>query len=248
MALESALLDGLAARLEPVGLNLIGVAEVRAYDARVPARLRLGPRWPWARSAIVVGSGGPAFWNAFVAGGRAAAASAHPLDAFAERCFEERALELLGDLEPVAVYPHDASPVSFVHLAESAGLGVRSLLGVLIRPDFGPWFALRAAALVSAELPPSAPLAFDPCPSCAKPCVTACPAAAVRGSSGWDVPSCAAHRLAAGDCGDGCHSRLACVYGQEHRYPIEAMRHHQSYALGAMSLLRPAAPGSAAPG
>jgi hypothetical protein len=231
------ILRELERRLEPVGLNLIGVADVRAYDAAVPEEASQRRRWPRARSAIVVGSGGPAYWRASRAFAAAHDDERHPLDGFAEHCFETLALDLLRPLRPEALYPHrfTSQPVSFVHLAACAGLGVRSLLGILIRPDYGTWFALRAAALVEVEIEPSRPLEFDPCPSCAKPCIAACPGTAVT-TAGWNVPACTDHRKSERDCGDGCYSRLACVFGQEHRYPLEEIRHHQGYALRAMTL------------
>lgn len=239
--MTAALLPALRRRLEPIGLNLIGVASLRDYDAGVRAELALGARWPGMRSAIVVGSGGAAFWRAAGAA-RAKRESPVPdpvgLDAFAEERFATLSRELLQPRSAVMLFPHQfaAEPVSFVHLAACAGLGVRSLLGILIHPEFGPWFALRAAALVPDDLPPSPALAFDPCPSCAKPCVAACPGGAMS-ASGWDVPACTAHRLGEGDCGDGCHSRIACVYGAQHRYPVEELRHHQASALATMRRL-----------
>jgi hypothetical protein len=240
------MLEGLRRRLEPVGLDLIGVAAVRDYDARVSPSLRIQPRWPGSASAVVIGGGGRAFWDAC---GAAPCGSDDPLDRFAEHCVESRALDLLAPLAPVPLYPHRFSdaPVSFSHLAECAGLGMPSLLGILIRPDYGTWFALRAAILVAAPLSPTPGLAFDPCPSCAKPCIAACPAGAVV-ARGWDIPTCAAHRLEAGDCGAGCHSRLACPVGREHGYPVEAQRHHQGHALAAMRRAMAASAGAAGAG
>ena len=226
-------LNVLKSRMAPVGLDLIGVARVGDYDACVGPSLRLGSRWPAARAVVVLGAGGRGFWDACAAAGTG---GEDPLDRFAEHCVESIALDVLSAFDPVALYPHRFArePVSFTHLALCAGLGVPSLLGILIRPDYGTWFALRAAVLVQADLPPSSRLDFDPCPTCAKPCLDACPAGAVSAGFGWDTPVCARHRLERGDCGDGCHSRIACVYGREHCYPPEAQRHHQAYALGAM--------------
>lgn len=223
------MLEDLRRRLLPAGLNLAGVAAVRDYDALVAEPLRIAPRWPAGRAAVVIGNGGRAFWEA-----ARATPGEHPLDRFAEERVEEaaRAVDGVGAI----LYPHRfaAEPVSFLDLALCAGLGSRSLLGILIRPDYGTWFGLRAAILVEADVAPSPPLSFDPCPSCAKPCIGACPAGAVSAGSGWNIPVCAAHRLRGDDCAAGCHSRIACIYGREHAYDEREQRHHQGYALAAM--------------
>src|SRR5262249_14794518 len=93
----------------------------------------------------------------------------------------------------------------------------------------GPWMALRAAILVPFALSAPRPAdGFDPCPTCVeRPCIQACPVGAV-GPGGWDVPRCAEHRIAdPEDCGSGCHSRIAGVYGREHRYPPDALAFRQ---------------------
>jgi len=232
------LLERLRRRLAPHGLNLVGTTEIATYDAVVPPAWLLGPRAGDARTAVVIGNGGGAFWVAFqrhLAAHPAAGRVADPLDAFTRHAVGDAIAPLRDDLGGARlVFPFELHPlpVSFVHLAECAGLGRRSLLGLLVHPEYGPWMALRAAILVSFSLSAPRPAdGFDPCPTCVeRPCIAACPVGAV-GSGGWDVPRCAAHRIAVPeDCGPGCHSRIACVYGREHRYPPDAMAFHQRYA------------------
>jgi hypothetical protein len=230
----------LAARLASRGLNLVGTTDAERYDASVPARWAIGPRAPHVRSVLVIGHGGGAFWTHFQrarAADPALAAAADPLDAFTRAVVTTAVAPVAAGLPIVYPFEAGATALSFVHLAESAGLGRPSLLGVLVHPEFGPWIALRAAVLL--PFPCSAPRpadGFDPCPRCVeRPCIGACPAAAV-GPVGWDVPRCADHRLSgAGDgCDGGCHARLACVYGQAHRYPPDALAFHQAHARAAM--------------
>jgi len=225
-------------RLARHGLNLVGTTPAARYDAVVPARWAIGPHAPDVRTLVVIGNGGGAFWEAFQRGGGPATAARHdPLDTFTRTVVTEEVRSLGTELGgPVRiVFPFDGGPpaLSFQHLAECAGLGRPSLLGVLVHPEFGPWIALRAALLLPFVLDAPRPAdGFDPCPTCVeRPCITACPGAAV-GSAGWDVPACVAHRLrGAGDgCDAGCHARIACVLGRSHRYPPAALAFHQASA------------------
>jgi hypothetical protein len=233
----AALETALAAR----GLNLVGTASLAAYDAAVPRDHALGPIAPEARTAVVIGNGGGAFWHAFetyCAAHPAHRALADPLDAFTRLAVEEAVGSLLVLPGTRLLYPFrfPDDPVSFMHLAECAGLGRRSLTGVLVHPVFGPWIALRAAVLLPAELHASRPAdGFDPCPTCVeRSCIAACPAGAVTGR-GWDIPLCASHRGAAVDgCASRCHARFECVLGREHRYPADALAYHQRRALQSM--------------
>jgi len=232
-------------RLAAQGLNVIGTADVARYDAAVPPRQAVGTRAPDARTVVVIGNGGAALWEAFrrhCEHDPSAARRPAPLDAFTRSvvtaAVESVRLDLGGP--PRVAFPFEDEPLalSFVHLAECAGLGRRSLVGVLVHPEFGPWFALRAALLLPFALAAPRPAdGFDPCPGCVgRPCITACPGGAV-GSGGWDVPRCAGHRLSGdGDgCDAGCHARIACVLAPEHRYPREALAFHQAAARAAMA-------------
>jgi epoxyqueuosine reductase QueG len=224
------------------GLNLIGAASPRSYDALVPPEYALARLLPGARSAIVIGNGGPAFWGAFRAFCRAhpeVERQSDPLDAFTATVIEEAVWPVVGALPSRIVYPFrfPADPVSFVHLAECAGLGRRSLLGLLVHPTFGPWIALRAAVLLPVVLATARPAdGFDPCPTCIeRACVSACPAGAI-GDGGWDIPRCAAHRLRDDDeCAARCHARFDCVIGREYRQSPEELAYHQSRARGALA-------------
>ena len=243
-----ALLGPLTEECARFGLNLIGVASVSEYDALVPPAYRIGSESH--RAAIVIGNGGGAFWSAY----RAHADTHpgfdtrdHPLDDFTAEIMETRVAPLAASLGVDAELrlPFRASepPVSFVHLAEAAGLGRRSLLAVLIHPEFGPWIALRGALLIDAEIDAPRPAAhFDPCPSCVdRPCITTCPAQAVAYPAGWDVWRCVDHRIAdATACADRCEARVACVYGRAHRYPAEALAHHHGRAFAVMRRAREA--------
>jgi len=237
----AAFLAALREALVPGGLNLIGATPVAAYDETVPRPYALGILAPGAVSAVVIGNGGGAFWAAFRAfclRHPGYEATPHPLDAFTLHMVDTTTRPLVSDTARV-LYPFrfPDQPVSFMHLAACAGLGRRSLTGVLIHPVYGPWIALRAAILVPFAVHAPRPAAlFDPCPSCTeRACVAACPAGAVT-PAGWDVPRCAAHRLRDDDpCAARCQARFDCVIGREHRYPPDALTYHQARARPALA-------------
>jgi hypothetical protein len=106
-----------------------------------------------------------------------------------------------------------------------------------VNPIYGPWIAFRAALLVDAEIDePGAAVSFDPCPSCTvRSCISACPAGAVSFPAGWDIPRCLKHRVEVeADCAPGCHARIGCVIGPQHRYPDDELAYHQARALHSM--------------
>jgi hypothetical protein len=239
--MTDALLD-FAWRLGHVGLNLVGATSVDAYDARVAPGRRLAPRAFGARGVIVVGNGGIAFWQAFRRVASALPAADDPLDRFTRTVVHAATGGLAGAR---CLFPFDRpdAPVDFRVLAELAGLGCRSLVGVLVHPEYGPWVALRAAVLVPEEVAAPRPAdGFDPCPTCVeRPCIAACPTGAI-GPAGWNVPGCVAHRLADdANCAAGCTARLECVYGRSHRYPADALAFHQAAARRMMALYASAA-------
>jgi epoxyqueuosine reductase QueG len=233
------------AALAPYGLNLVGTAPVSAYEALVPAPYHVASLLPEARTVVVIGNGGGAFWTEFRqycdAHPQFFSERAHPLDDYTTTVMETALLPILEASGAVyrMVYPFRfaSEPVSFVHLAQAAGLAGPSILGVMIHPIYGPWFALRAAVLIDRELTAAQPAAgFNPCPTCTqRSCIVACPASAVSVETGWDIPSCVQHRVrVVSDCVDRCHARYQCVYGREYRYPVDELWYHQRHSFAEM--------------
>ena len=229
------MLAALRSALEPYGLNLVGTTLLEPYDALVPPERALRRLDPGAASAIVIGNGGRALWDAFRARVRSGlAGDSDPIDRFTSEAVETVATRVLGRDVLRILYPFrfPADAVSFMRLAECAGLGRPSRVGVLIHPVYGPRIALRAAILVPfAAAAPRPAAGFDPCPTCVEQaCVAACPAGAV-GEAGWDVGRCASHRRRDDDpCASRCHARFDCVIGRTHRYPPDALAYHQARA------------------
>jgi epoxyqueuosine reductase QueG len=239
----SEIIDFIKQRAAPHGLNLVGAIPTERYDAAAPSHLQARAIDPGARSIIVIGNGGGAFWQAYRRHADANSGWAqrdHPLDDFTREVVER---ELAGALRArgvrcTIVYPFvsDAGNLHFMELGRLAGIGGPSLIGVLIHPTYGTWIAMRAALLMAEMVDqPGEGLGFDPCPRCvARTCMPACPVGAVS-DRGWDVIKCARHRVeAAPDCSSGCYSRLRCVISPQHRYPDDEVHHHQERALRSM--------------
>ena len=240
------LVQEITTALAPYGLNLVAATSVGAYESLVPPAYALSPLLTEAKSVIVIGNGGGNFWRGFQSycaqhpGFRET--REHPLDDYTVECTEHSVtprLERSGGSHCM-VYPFqfDNGPqVSFMHLAQAAGLAVPSILGILIHPAYGPWIALRAAVVTDQELPTEVlTTRFDPCPTCTeRPCLPTCPAQAIHAETGWDIPACTRHRIGTPtDCVDRCHARYQCVYGREHRYPPDALSYHQARAFAMM--------------
>ena len=189
---------------------------------------------PGARAAVVVGSGGPAFFDRFAAASpEAADGAANPLDRYTKRVADTVASGALGPLAVAhAVYfPFDgAEPlIPFQRLGRAAGLGGPGPLGLQIHPVFGPWWAYRALVVVDRALPSRPPIG-DGCAGCDAPCVGACPAHAVA-RAGFAVAACHARRLVAEPCRLSCAARTACIRGPAHRYTDAELAFHMAASM-----------------
>jgi epoxyqueuosine reductase QueG len=196
--------------------------------------LRLAALLAGARSAVVVGSGGGAFFDRFAASAPEARDGApHPLDRYTRRVVEAAAAAALAPrgVAYALYYPFDgALPlIPFQRLGRAAGLGGPGPLGLQIHPVYGPWWAYRALVVVDRAFP-AAPPPGDGCAGCDAPCVAACPAGAVA-RAGFAVAACHARRLTAEPCRLSCAARIACVRGPEHRYRDEELAFHMAASM-----------------
>jgi epoxyqueuosine reductase QueG len=225
--------------LEALGLNVLLPLPAAAFDAAcapVAPALRLGRLLPGAAGAVVVGSGGPAFFDRFAREApERGDGAAHPLDRYTRWVVGEavaRAMAPLGAAHALffpfvafAGEPH----LPFQRLGRAAGAAAPGPLGLQIHPTYGPWWAYRALVVVDRPLDAGAPLG-EPCAGCPAPCVTACPGGAVQ-LTGFLVPACHARRLAAEPCRLSCAARIACVRGPEHRYSDGQLAFHMAASL-----------------
>ena len=186
------------------GLNLVAAVPVERYDDAVKPESRASWIAAQARSIVVIGNGGGAFWTAYrrhLDANPGWSERENPLDDFTREVVER---DLAAPLRAqgvrfATVYPFmsGAPTLNFMELGKMAGLGGPSLVGVLVNPTYGPWIAFRAAILLEEILDaPGDAAGFDPCPGCTvRSCISACPVGAVSFPKGWDVPACLTHRV-----------------------------------------------------
>ena len=224
-------LAAVAGPLGALGLNVLLQLSPEAFGTAA-APLRLEDLLAGAAGAVIVGSGGPAFFDLFERAPEAADGAPNPLDRYTARVVTRAAR---AALEPVGVahaiaFPFDARPlIPFQRLGRAAGLGGPGPLGLQIHPRFGPWWAYRALVVLDRPLPP-APPSGDGCAGCPAPCVAACPAGAVA-RNGFQVAACHARRLVAEPCRLSCDARIACVRGPEHRYRDVELAFHMRASM-----------------
>lgn len=224
-------LESVLEALNASGLNIAGVAPGENYRALLPGCQRV----------LVVGSGGPALWDAFVEDIRQHPEhlrdEQHPLDAFIAR------VVAAADPKPqkrrwIFCSPQEETFLDFRLLAAEANLGHKSRLGLLMHERFGPWLGLRAACLTTDPLPLSPPLSIaSPCETCDAPCAKACPAAAFQPE--WQVGLCASYAAQPEAlCATGCLSRLACPVGKSEQYSKLERHYHYQRSTGRILLAK----------
>lgn len=225
------------------GMNLVAAVDREDFDACQPAGRRASERAPWCGQILVLAAGGTALWEQMSAAEcrdpdaqRKPRPGLHPVDAWSR----QGALELREVLARHGVRSEISSPdekgaLNFGQLGEAAGFGTISpIIGILLNPEFGPWVSLRAALLIEGHPFPTAQRStFQPCTTCAKPCVHACPVQTLDGHGGFALERCAEHRLGGG-CHDGCDVRRSCPVGAGHRYGAAEESFRHAYSLFSM--------------
>jgi methylmalonic aciduria homocystinuria type C protein len=212
-------IDGVAAALEPAGLDLVAATRADRYDRAVPAEYHL-PDIGRPDALVVVVGNTRALWVPFLewlATDRGRLDLADPLDAYVE----ERVRDATRRLEPATevCFAHDPPPrrVAMQRLAELSGLARIAPNQLCIHPEYGPWISLRAAIMVDTTGPPDpAQPPPDPCLGCTDVCReafrTALEASRRRG------PRTAWREWVA--------VRDACPVGRGHRFADEQLAYH----------------------
>ncbi len=219
------------------GFNIFKTISTDLYDGHVHSAKKIKQRYPSARSIILIGFAGNEYWdvlkNYMHENPEFAEDDPDPIDNYTRVVLTGISNLLLSSEhthDVVFPFGEDSRALDFIALGELCGVGVRSMLGILLHPEYGTWISLRAAIMLEDELSIyDEPLyKFNPCVPCEKPCVVSCPASVISAEQGWDWEACMDYRLETDTCSTHCASRRACPYGSEHQYSeAEQLYHHR---------------------
>ncbi|MBL8420522.1 MAG: hypothetical protein JNK92_07775 [Dechloromonas sp.] len=216
-----------AGPLAAAGLNRQHVFDLAALPVEITATLGTTAGFG---QLILLSHGGKRLWECVQATG---GAGGDPIDDYCARVVADWfSAELPGHRYRI-VYPGSA-PVPLQQLGTLAGWHHPTPFMVGIDPEWGSWYAYRAVVLADTDFCPFRAVdRSSPCNGCqARPCITACPAAAMDGAS-FALEECIAYRKRDDSkCKHTCLARIACPVGREHRYEDEQMRHAYSISLG----------------
>jgi hypothetical protein len=230
--MRPALLSELEQRARDRGLDLFGVVDTYRFDKAQPPENRCAREFAACGTAIVVGCGGKA--------GAAPSAIGELLRLLRAAGLRARAAGAVR------------SSISFACLSEAAGFGtVSPVIQRLLHPRYGPWVSVSAVLLVEGQ--PFGPIAdasiageFQPCSTCSRPCIAACPADVHDGKTGSQFDRCHDHRQGGG-CSTGCHVVRMCPVGADQRmtednelewHRRESLRLARRYGRGLLWSLR----------
>ncbi|PWK55893.1 ferredoxin [Roseicyclus mahoneyensis] len=211
-------LEEIEARLAPHHLAVFGGFHPGPEDAAptgCETLLLLGPREP-------------GFWDHVTGEPEFADSLADPLDRWSRRVIGR----LACDLRAKALFPFGGPPFQpFIAWAQRSGRAHVSPVTLLLHDTAGLMASWRGALALRdrLDLPQPPP---SPCPSCPRPCETACPVGALD-RSGYDVTACHAFldTEAGRDCLQrGCRVRRACPVSETYgRRPEQSAFHMRSF-------------------
>ena len=205
------------AALDPHHLEVLGGFAVAQGEAGFPAE---------TRTLLMIGPKEPGFWPHLQA--QPEWGGPDPVDRWSRRVIGRVAC----DLGAKAVFPFGGPPYQpFYSWALRTGRVWDSPVKLLVHATQGLMVSFRGALALKQVLPLPAP-AVQPCATCAKPCLTACPATALTGA-GYDVARCHAHldQPAGADClNGGCLVRSTCPAGAGYaRMPSQSAYHMRQF-------------------
>jgi hypothetical protein len=176
-----ALADQLQSRIGPSGFEVLGAVTVGAHNDTLEEHLA-GYRLPepdGAGSLVLVIGNTKRLWPLFMRAYEDASlsAEANPIDRYTSSKLDLAVAEVAGAFGVASAlrYTFDAVPraVAVQRLTILAGVAEQSPVGLLVHPEFGPWFSLRAAAVFGLPGPAGAvpPATCSRCST--RPCLAA---------------------------------------------------------------------------
>jgi len=175
---------------------------------------------------VLLGPEEPGFWPHLTATPEWQDGCPDPVDRWSRRVIGTMACALGGK----AYFPFGGPPYHpFYQWAVRSGRAFASPVSLLVHDRAGLFVSYRGAIALGERLDLPAAPQTSPCATCrTKPCLTACPAAALT-ARGYDIPRCHAwlDQPAGTDClSQGCAVRRACPVSQAYgRLPEQSAYH-----------------------
>ena len=222
MAMLPSWLDSISKQLQQNGINVFGITCGKAYTNHLTG----------CRSIIVFANGGTDLWDAFIKDieqqPNHLTGHLHPFDDFVHRLLQEADPNPPKSRRWIRCAENEETFVDMRPLAQQAGIGNHSHMGMLIHPEYGLWLGIRAILLTTEYIEPTTVTIQSPCGTCIeKPCISSCIGNAVL-QSGWDVQRCAQAHLSSTKCHHRCASRLSCPVGITHRHSLIQHQYHSN--------------------
>ena len=181
------------------------------------------------RSVLLLGPLEPGYWAHVKAQpewlDHVSAGKPDPIDRWSRRVIGGMACALGAK----ALFPFGGAPYHpFYQWALRTGRVWDSPVRLLVHAEQGLLVSFRGALALKQRL--EVPVAASPCVGCARPCLTACPVAAL-GGAGYDLPACHGYlnQPAGAECMNfGCAVRRACPVSQGYARLAE----HSAYHMG----------------
>ncbi|HBU16170.1 MAG TPA: ferredoxin [Gemmobacter sp.] len=214
-------LDEIAARAAAHHLEILGGFATDGDEPGLPRG---------TRSLLLLGPCEPGYWPHLTAQPEWLDGAADPVDRWSRRVIGRMAC----DLRAKAIFPFGGPPYHpFYPWALRTGRSWDSPVRLLVHATQGLLFSCRGALALKqhVDLPPRT---AKPCDSCARPCLTACPAGALT-EAGYDVPAC--HSFLDSPEGQGCMTqgcavRRACPVSRSYARLPEHSAYHMAAFQG----------------
>ncbi len=179
---------------------------------------------PGCQTLILLGPDEPGFWQRLK--NSAEYRAANPVDRWSERVIGALAARIGAEV----LFPFGGPPYQpFIKWALASGQVWQSPVTLLVHSEMGLMVSFRGALALKTRIDLPAPANGAPCATCtAKPCLNACPAAALS-DTGYDVAACHSYLDGAGreTClSGGCLARRSCPVSQTYGRLREQSAHH----------------------